>query len=74
MNPMTRKDYQLIASAFALFNYLDQPTRYFIAMALADRLEEDNPRFDRDRFLQACDLWDGKRRTKASQVPAVIDS
>jgi hypothetical protein len=54
---MTRKDYNLIAAAFRAFNYLDQPTRYFIAQALADRLEKDNERFDRARFIESCDLF-----------------
>jgi hypothetical protein len=65
---MTRKDYVLIAKAFATFNYLNQPTRYFIAHALADALEGDNPRFDRERFLKSCDLWDGGRVSKAVQL------
>ena len=54
--PMTKKDYELIAQAFALYKCLDQPTRWFVAQALADRLEKDNPRFDRARFIEACDL------------------
>jgi hypothetical protein len=53
---MTRQDYVLIAKAFALYKCLDQPTRWFIAQALADELEKDNPRFDRARFIKACDL------------------
>ena len=53
---MTKKDYELIAQAFALYKCLDQPTRWFIAQALADRLEKDNPRFDRALFIKACDL------------------
>lgn len=60
---MTRKDYKLIAEAFALFNYLHQPTRHYIANALADRLENDNPRFDRTRFIEACDLTAAYRPT-----------
>ena len=63
---MTRKDYVLIAQAFALFNYLDQPTRYFIALALADGLEKDNPRFDRARFIESCDLWPHRRNAKTA--------
>jgi len=54
---MTKKDYKLIAEAFKIYNYLNQPTRYFIAMALSERLEKDNPRFDRDLFLESCDLF-----------------
>ena len=54
---MTRKDYLLIAQAFRIYNFMNQPTRYFIAQALADRLEKDNPRFDRARFIESCDLF-----------------
>ncbi len=57
---MTKKDYKLIAEAFKIYNYLNQPTRYFIAMALSERLEKDNPRFDRDLFLESCDLFHQK--------------
>ena len=57
---MTRKDYVLIAQI------LKQNSKDFIAgedgfaviqiiaKQLADALETDNPRFDRDRFLVAC--------------------
>ena len=62
---MTKKDYKLIAEAFRAFNYLDQPTRYFIAMALAERLEKDNPRFDRARFIESCDLFHRMRQRPA---------
>ena len=54
---MTRKDYVLIAQAFRIYNFMNQPTRYFIAQALADRLEKDNERFDRARFIESCDLF-----------------
>ena len=60
---MTRKDYKIIAEAFALFNYLHQPTRHYIAHALADNLEKDNPRFRRDLFTEACDLTSPYRPT-----------
>jgi|TARA_B110001454_G_C12692409_1_gene422847 hypothetical protein len=60
---MTRKDYKLISEAFALFNYLHQPTRHYIAHALADRLEKDNDRFRRDLFIEACDLTSSERPT-----------
>ena len=64
---MTRKDYFLIAEAFKSFNYLHQPTRYFIAHALADRLEKDNPRFNRKTFIDLCDVHTlGNRYEKVS--------
>lgn len=64
---MTRKDYELIADAIKdeLGEYADVPgmgidnsnERSAIvstARAIADRLGEDNPNFDRERFLSAC--------------------
>jgi hypothetical protein len=54
---MTRKDYQLIAEVFANFGQmieLEETIGADIARNLADALQGDNPRFDRDRFLVAC--------------------
>lgn len=56
---MTRKDYQLIASGFldAVLRCKDPARRWGIydgAAAVAARLERDNVRFDRDKFLAAC--------------------
>jgi hypothetical protein len=49
---MTRKDYQLIADVFA--RSAGDDIAKFLAVNLADKLEQDNPRFDRARFLTAC--------------------
>lgn len=49
---MTKKDFELIARAFAQSAKNDQ-TRT-IAYRLADALATINPRFDRARFLAAC--------------------
>ena len=59
---MTRKDYVLIADAIK--TQIELSTKYEeeesragaqnIAYDLAWKLSEDNPRFDRDRFLVAC--------------------
>lgn len=56
---MTRKDYQLIASVLANFATEGTPTddRDAIAYGLADSLGQDNPRFDRERFLVAAGVW-----------------
>lgn len=58
---MTRKDYQLIAGAFAFaFDKYDgedwtmQGAGAAIARLLADELGEENPRFNREMFLTAC--------------------
>lgn len=60
---MTRKDYQLIAGAFRRArDYNDSAAKSAghqvgtadAAIMLASALQEDNPRFDRERFLKAC--------------------
>lgn len=69
---MTKKDYELIAGCFNWFNtiQLEQDTKDLepetvdsmrtaskdIAETLADNLERENPRFNRDKFLKACGL------------------
>lgn len=47
---MSRKDYQLIAAAVREAKATGQSADHTIAKAL----ESDNPRFDRDRFIEAC--------------------
>lgn len=60
---MTRKDYQLIAKAIYLTRMckavLDGQLDWsqgLLVMELADSLEKDNPRFDRARFITACEV------------------
>lgn len=57
---MTRKDYQLIAHHISRASRgwetgvtPDQVTRY-LATELAYALAQENPRFNRERFLTAC--------------------
>lgn len=53
---MTKKDYVIIASALntALWDYKADPAAVAIVTgALSDALEDDNPRFDRKRFVSA---------------------
>jgi hypothetical protein len=59
---MTRKDYILIAEAMRLANGsikvapYDAPTALGLAsIILADSLARTNPRFDRERFIKACE-------------------
>lgn len=69
---MTRKDYDRIAKAIATgkadifqneaYSFqqsasLNVGANYVIAR-IADMLEDDNPRFNRQMFLDACDAWD----------------
>jgi len=58
---MTRKDYELIAKAISEAhedNFGDSSANegiYWVTGLLADKLAEDNPRFDRFKFVQACE-------------------
>lgn len=53
---MTRKDYVMIADILKGQQkaHNDLETIEEIAYSFADVLEEDNPRFDRHKFLVAC--------------------
>ena len=57
---MTRKDYIKIAAALALKNPRDRKKLESMVqwnldcVSIANMLEKDNPKFDRDRFLKAC--------------------
>lgn len=57
---MTRKDYVLLAEALkAVVQSVDKPERTGAMLAaheLSYRLGQDNPRFDRRRFIEACGL------------------
>ena len=60
---MTRKDYELIASVFYFPAHHREDWSKDITEAwegmiynMADALEQDNPKFDRDRFLKACGI------------------
>ena len=48
---MTKKDYELIADCIRAA--ADKET---VALLLAAALGEDNPRFDRKKFLDACEI------------------
>lgn len=61
---MSRKDYELIARAFAsagssMDSRVANQVVLFAATVVADALATDNPRFDRDRFLKASGVSDG---------------
>ena len=56
---MTRKDYILIADCIYRASLTNPATAHRLALCdaallLASALQADNPRFDRDRFLEAC--------------------
>jgi hypothetical protein len=52
---MTRKDYIKIAAAIEDVDTTHHE-KWVFSNALADILKEDNPAFDRERFLAACGL------------------
>lgn len=53
---MSRKDFELIAATLKLAfdNTGTADDRYNVCVEMAAVLGSTNPRFDRDRFLQAC--------------------
>jgi hypothetical protein len=54
---MTRRDYDLISKVLARCqpSVLDATSlRNLIIYSLANALAEENPRFDRERFMQTC--------------------
>ena len=60
---MTRKDYVRFAQVLSSYkaDCHDEGTSprvvaQFLALRIADVFADDNPRFDRERFLQACAL------------------
>ena len=54
---MTRKDYVAIARCFANVDGRMEGTDVWLILRaeIADVLELDNPRFDRERFYDACE-------------------
>ena len=55
---MTRKHYKMVAAAVA--NMVERADRWLVANLLANTFENDNPRFDRDRFIAACRPTEGQ--------------
>ena len=55
---MTRKHFEMVAAAVA--DIVNRPDRWMIANVLANNFENDNPRFDRDKFIAACRPTEGQ--------------
>lgn len=54
---MTKRDFELIARVIRSvpsWDESDSARRRELAMTFANALTETNPRFDRERFLEAC--------------------
>ena len=61
---MTKKDYITIAAAIAevkVYNSDEENISLKIATSLANVFKWDNPKFDRDKFLKACNPMKGDR-------------
>lgn len=58
---MTKKDYEMIAEVIARFNkrypYWNAMIKELIS-DIADGMQEDNDRFDKNRFMTACKFPD----------------
>ena len=75
---MTKRDYQAIAGALYRATRPEDPRVYErrgetvarVVSALADVLAADNPRFDRDTFVAACEDGNVGRRPKRPETPA----
>ena len=50
---MTRKDYEMMATVLKSFNHLQKKIVKTITDALVEQLEQENPAFDKKRFLEA---------------------
>ena len=54
---MTRKHFEMVAAAVA--DIVNRPDRWMIPNVLSNNFENDNPRFDRDKFIAACRPTEG---------------
>lgn len=66
---MTKKDYELIASAFVYGNTIPvgENQLYWVTDFLATKLEKQTPRFNRNKFLQACGIETERKAYKGTQ-------
>jgi hypothetical protein len=54
---MSKRDFEAMAEVVAgMKDKADEPTRWYIAVELAALCERHNDRFDRERFLLACEV------------------
>ncbi len=52
----SKRHYEWLAQFVKTDDCMAYDTGYRVALALADRLKQDNPAFNRSRFLTACGL------------------
>lgn len=53
---MTKKDYELIAETIATAWHGSAEFKADLVNRFADRLEDENPRFNREMFFRACGI------------------
>ena len=68
---MTRKHFKMVAAAVA--KMVERSDRWLITNLLADSFENDNPRFDRDRFIAACRPTEGADELRRLGKPGEED-
>lgn len=51
---MTKKDYELMAAVMKSHSVLHQKATKAIMTSLLEHLKKDNPKFDEERFIEAC--------------------
>lgn len=57
---MTKRHFEAIAQILQAARAIDPRTVQFVANDLADYFATENPRFDRARFLAACEVADAR--------------
>lgn len=63
---MTKKHYELIAHTIAVLrhnHHISEKAHNQIVDEFAYQLRKTNPKFDRNRFLTACGICDGKHES-----------
>jgi hypothetical protein len=54
---MTKKDYILITNILLTGkDYIDKTAYFTLCQRFTNELKDDNPNFDKDKFLKACGL------------------
>jgi hypothetical protein len=61
MMSMSKKDYEAVARILSDSRAISDAALPYLAEKFADWFADDNPRFDRERFLKACGLGRGSK-------------
>jgi hypothetical protein len=63
---VTKRHFQETANIIRSMRDDEPEAARVFARHMADFFKQENPRFDRERFMKACGLEDGKNERKAS--------